>query len=344
MKRFLMLLIALVPVLSSAQENKFLTDPHYGNTDKVFLETQEWQTYDMVKKILDKYPPCPSNECPERKMALLAMDAYLHNTSFDWSPAQKQFMRERMDTVLHYLNEVPVSKNVLRVYKIYDMGFILQSSSMVVGIDVSSQGGHVFDRDQALALADRMDAMFITHYHGDHADALIINRMAKDGKTVIVPTTYAPEQTDIQHMRDEEKVISGKLRIHGKQLHYKLFPGHQNETPTTNTMNNHIGLVFPEGFVTVHLGDQAHSEDNVWMKKAGKELRGLDLLFSTAWMGDLDIIIPGYGPKMVFTGHDNEMGHSIPSRIPFWYAYHNYGKIPYPTVIMNWGEIYEYSK
>lgn len=326
-----------------AQENRFLEHPHYGGTESEFLETQQWQTLDLVDKTLDANPVQDGDPCGARKMALFALDGIVHNSIYDNTPAIRHYMEGRLEKVLQKMDE-PVS-NGLRVFKIYNMGFVLKTASMTVAIDLSSQEGARFPLEIADRIADRCDALFITHNHNDHFDNHVVDRFLSQRKPVVAPTEYRPENREIIHRRPQEgKTLDGKLKLNGKTLKYRLLPGHQNITETTCIMCNHIGLMFPEGYTTVHLGDQAHPEDNSWMKNAREMLPGVDILFSTCWMGDLGVIIPGYDPRTVIVGHENELGHGITVRIPYWYAYHNYAGIGRPLVVMGWGEVYDYKR
>ena len=354
MKRFFLPILAGIlcglslPV--RAQENPFLTRPHYNVAEDYFLETQEWQILDMVKKSLAANPPAPVNAAEKspadlaRKMALLAFDAVVHDTRYDDTPAIKEYVHGNTQAIIEALDE-PV-KDGLMIYHIYDMGFIVKSASTTVAFDLSGQGGRRVATEQTDRLVDRCDVLFITHRHGDHADRHVADRFLDQGKPVIVPPACWPDDERVLHQRNDDGVFSGKIKLAGgKIIRYKLFPGHQNETPTTWTQCNHPCVTFPEGYTVVSLGDQAHPEDNVWMKDARKEAGKVDVMLVTCWMGDTGIIIPGYDPRLVITGHANEMGHSITHRVPFWYAYHQYENFPdYPAIVMNWGESYHYTR
>ena len=353
MKRLLLTIavIAATAFAASAQkENPHRTNPRYYGVDEAyFLDTQQWQILDQVRRTLDAFPPAPVNAKEKspadqaRKMALLGFDAIIHNKIYDWSEAMQEYMDTGSERIVASL-DVPVEDG-LRVHLVYNMGFIIKSKSLTVAFDLSSENGKAIRPDLAEAMVDRCDMLVISHRHGDHADTPVVERFLAQGKPVLAPNAYWPENKDIMHLRDENKAISGKVKLpHGRKIPYTIFPGHQNETETTWTECNNTVLVFPEGYKVAALGDQAHSEDNVWIKDAHKKVPGIDIMMVTCWMGDLDTIIPGYDPKLVFTGHANERFHGITSRIPFWYAYHQYENFSYPAIIMNWGEIYEYTR
>ena len=344
-----LVLLSAVSAGAAAQDNPHRTSPHYGGTDEYFLDTQQWQILDQVQRTLDAFPPAPVNATVKspadqaRKMALFGFDAIIHNTIYDWSDAMQEYLDNGADRIIASL-DTPVEDG-LRVHLVYNMGFIVQSKSLTVAFDLSSEDGRSINAKKAEELVDRCDMLVISHRHGDHADKPVVERFLSQGKPVIAPNAYWPENGKIMHLRNENKHISGKVKLlSGKKIAYDIFPGHQNETETTWTECNNTVITFPEGYKAAHLGDQAHPEDNVWIKDAHKKVPGIDIMMVTCWMGDLNTIIPGYDPRMIFAGHANERFHGITSRIPFWYAYHQYENFSYPAIIMNWGEIYNYHR
>ena len=58
--------------------------------------------------------------------------------------------------------------------------------------------------------------------------------------------------------------------------------------------------------------------------------------------------IRGFAPKMLITGHENELGeHSIDHREAYWITMKKMEAMPnlnIPNVLMTWGEWYEYER
>jgi hypothetical protein len=69
----------------------------------------------------------------------------------------------------------------------------------------------------------------------------------------------------------------------------------------------------------------------------------------TVWANDLVRIADGFNPKMIFIGHEDEMGHKVYDRDPFWGdttfsepSLLDLLHSDYPTFLMVWGESYHY--
>jgi hypothetical protein len=55
-------------------------------------------------------------------------------------------------------------------------------------------------------------------------------------------------------------------------------------------------------------------------------------------------MIRGFSPKLVITGHENELGHSVDHREPFWLTYDRLHESPAPFLMMTWGESFHYRR
>ncbi len=47
-------------------------------------------------------------------------------------------------------------------------------------------------------------------------------------------------------------------------------------------------------------------------------------------------------PDLVISAHENELGHGIHSRHPFWKMHKRSKSIAYPLLVMSWGEAFHY--
>jgi hypothetical protein len=66
------------------------------------------------------------------------------------------------------------------------------------------------------------------------------------------------------------------------------------------------------------------------------------VLMPNCWATDIVRLADGFRPKLIIPGHENEMGHTIDHREPFWLTYNRLSKSPYPLMVMAWGEKYHY--
>jgi hypothetical protein len=53
-------------------------------------------------------------------------------------------------------------------------------------------------------------------------------------------------------------------------------------------------------------------------------------------------MIRGMKPQLVITGHENELGHTIDHREPYWLTYERIKPADRPGILMTWGESYHY--
>lgn len=336
---FALLASVMLPCGVNAQ-NKFITNPRYGQDAATFLTTQGWQTLNMIRNTLHNNPPCDLRHSEARKMALFAFDGIIHNKFYDKSECLSWFINTGVKEEIDSLAK-PVEKGLL-VCKVYNDGYVIKSPSTTIAFDLCGREGTIVKDTLLRKLVDCSDALFISHHHSDHADSLVIREFLAKGKPVITAENMFPEDQRIIHIENDVNT-SKKIKLrNGKKISFTCLPGHQNVTQTSWVQCLHNVVTFPEGYTVAHIGDQAHNEDMPWIQKAKESIPRVDLMFVTAWMGNAQNIVNGYDPKIVFTGHENEMGHPIETRIPFWYAYHQYNKLRQPVLVMGWTEMFHY--
>jgi hypothetical protein len=127
------------------------------------------------------------------------------------------------------------------------------------------------------------------------------------------------------------------------RLQVVAFPGHQGPPVLDN-----VTLVrTPEGFSTLHTGDQSGAEgegtDFDWLAQIG-HYQQVDVLLTNGWANDLHRIVRGVNPCLVIPGHQNEMTHPVPHREEYTQDYERMFGLYYPFIVMAWGESYLYSK
>lgn len=130
------------------------------------------------------------------------------------------------------------------------------------------------------------------------------------------------------------------------------YPGHQGPG-----IENNVTVIFtPEGMSFCQMGDQWIEEgdeaDWDWIDHVA-EHHQVDVLLPNCWVTDIVRVVRGFNPRLVITGHENEMGHSIDHREPYWLTYQRkqgserFGENPdvgykHPLVVMTWGESFLY--
>ena len=189
-------------------------------------------------------------------------------------------------------------------------------------------------------LVAQPDATFISHPHGDHANQEVARLFLAKGKPVVAPEglwsdnsefasklTYPKRAVDVVH----------NLTVQGGRQSLKVvaFPGHQGAT----VLNNIHLVTSPEGFTVVQTGDQWNEDkpgtDFAWISQIGQRHK-VDVLMPNCGTRGIERIVQGINPKVVITGHENEMGHTVDHREDFTQTYTRLWDAPQPTVLMTW--------
>lgn len=323
----------LIPGGAKAQDkNAIERSAFWGNSD-IYLNKQAFQMFDLVDQALTENPPVPGAPMV-RKLALYNLDAMLHETRYDNSEPFNKFLASRMNKVITDLSN-PVNEG-MKIYKIYNDGFIARTRSVTIAFDIARgicNGKTLIPDALAQSIVDHCDVLFITHNHGDHADKAVVEMFLKAGKPVVAPANFWEENKDIQHVRSD-KVIDKQMKLgKNKKIRVKIFPGNQDEL-----MNNIYVVTTDEKKTVVHIGDQYNKEDMEWIVNIHKEIPQPDALIVNCWTHRMSDLVDGFNPKLVLTGHENEMGHTIDHREAFWLTFQKMEKISKDYMVMGWGE------
>ena len=302
---------------------------------------QASSAFNAIDDMLQTY--LPGKEIPlPRELALVSLDQLLHDTDNDATEPFYTFINKRMQRVLKDLDR-PVTKG-LRIYKLYNDGFIIKSKKATVAIDLIPGGPNdkPFITDSIIyGIAGKCDALFISHVHADHANLNIAKSFAARGKRVIVPNgVWVGVDSLIQPI--EVGGVETDIEFEELDLTLHVLPGHQD-----NIYNN-INVVEFHGEGTVaQTGDQWNGPDLSWIVNVYKHYN-IDVLMPNCWIHDMEESIRGFNPKLIITGHENELGeHSIDHREAYWVTIKKMEAMPnlnIPYVLMTWGEWYDYLK
>ena len=333
--------VLLFAVASAFAQPEKLPMDYWGKTDAM-LQDQAALLFEQAHTVLDKYPPS-ADAGDERKLALFAMDALLHDARLDATRAMTNYVERRFRHVADKLETEKPGEGEIRVHKLYNHGYVIATPSVAIGVDIFRGGRRAAPAvgdDIVRSIVDQCDILFITHAHGDHADKAVTRMFCDQGKTVVAPPglweadDLSPK---ITYLRGEETVTE-VIRIPSKntELTTRVFPGHQNRLP-----NNLYAITTPEGVTVMHTGDQYNGDDMKWIARVGDEVV-VDVLLVHCWMPELEKSIEGIKPKLVITGHENELGHGIDHREPYWLTFRRFADIRVPWVVLAWGESFLY--
>jgi len=330
---------------NSQQKSAAPVQHYWGDVDG-FLDRQAEVTLDLVRTALERFRP-GFPEPIERRMALLMIDGVLHDLNAPQRLAVQRFFRSRIERVLQGLNKSRVKKGAM-IWKLYNHSFIVRTPTVTIAFDLvmgRSAGAEGFLIPATLVeqIVRHCDALFVSHRHRDHADLQVAQTFIDLGKPVVAPSEVwagKPIHDEIIHWKPDP-FKKQRLLIQGgdRALEVILFPGHQGED-----IPNNVTLVFtPEGLSFSQTGDQSNAEDFAWIDAVGMN-HFVDVLMPNCWTTDILRMIRGFGPKLVITGHENELGHSIDHREPYWMTYDLLDESDAPFLLMTWGESFHYQR
>jgi len=332
-------------------------DPQLSQRDNDFIDRQDALFLDSVQSILSAYPPAPAlQEARERSWAKLLMDAVFHDHFVAFRKPAQQFYHRRIGAAIQELENTRVNDGA-RIWKIYNMGFIVRTKSVTIAFDLvsgstSESEDFALDENEMRRLVSQCDVLFISHQHEDHAEKSVAQAFIAQGKPVVATEQTWPDDPVFDQITHLERVAwrTQKLKLKNNTLDVVIFPGHQ-----MRSAENNVALVTtPEGITMAHLGDEINEGDFMidfdWMDKVSEKYE-VDIMMPTAWTTDIFRIVKGFDPKLVLPGHELELGHTVWDRLRFWgdekYLGLNYGELKkskYPVAVMVWGEAYDYRK
>ncbi|MBW8332331.1 MAG: MBL fold metallo-hydrolase [Prolixibacteraceae bacterium] len=328
---FLCVVCVSISVLSIAQDQK--EQPTLASRDKIetLLFKQAAIMFDLIDHTLKEYPP-EIGQPIVRKHALYNLDALFHETRYDQSPELHQFMAKRIAVALADLSH-PLEDG-MKIYKLYNHGFVVRTPTVTVAFDLYTGKGLIAD-SLMQAIVDKCDILFVTHFHKDHADKQVAEMFIKATKPIWAPTNLWEDNAQVQHIRCD-KLTEREIKIKNSLLKVTILPGNQGQV-----MNNIYEITTPEGFNVIHTGDQHSEKDMEWLSKIGRQIPAPDVLIVNCWTKNLSVFLNDFNPKLVITGHENELGHSIDHREPYWLSFQKLEQINKPYVLMTWGEYYK---
>lgn len=332
-------------------------DPSLNPAENQYLDKQAEALLSEVNQVLsNKLPDYP--EAPARRTALLLLDAVLHEVYAPHRAPVQDFFKARITRAIDEIASSELNEG-MRIWKLYNHGFVVQTKSAIIGFDlvrgksVKVEQFCIEDAEMS-RLIDLCDVLFISHYHADHAEEWVAQTFLNQGKPVVTPPDIwegKPISKQITHMEREAHRVQ-LLPIHDGQVNLKVvvYPGHQG----LDIINNTYLVTTPEGLSVAQMGDQSNDDDFDWIDGAGKH-QDLDILLPNCWTTDIVRVSKGFNPGLIITGHENELGHTIDHREPYWLTYQRQkgsdrfggsSDVGYsqPLVLMTWGESYLYQR
>ena len=354
-------LLVLITIACNAQNkqvrNSVLIDTTLNEVQNQFLDNQAEALLSQANEVFSDYPP----DWPEpaaRRSALLLLDGVLHDVYAPQRSPVQSFFKTRMRKAVEEIEQTEIATGA-RIWKLYDHGFVIRTKTVTIGFDLirgesARAEGFPVSEDIMDRLIKQCDVLFISHYHGDHAEEWVAQSFIDQGKPVVAPPGVWKDKSinkSITHLERVPHTLQTLPVQGGKQkLKVVVYPGHQGE----NIENNVSLVITPEGLSFSHMGDQSNSDDFEWIDEVGNN-HDVDVLLPNCWTTDIVRVASGFNPTLIITGHENEMGHTIDHREPYWLTYQRregsdrFGGtrgIGYdtPLILMTWGESYLYNR
>lgn len=308
---------------------------NYSGDIENLLQDQATVIFEEASKVLAAYPPTP-NPGIERKLALFSLDALLHDTRLDKGPAFMSYMKSVADNVVTTLSKNKPTGNEIRVLKLYNFGYIVQTASVTVGIDLVRGGNEMknlfyINETVMCSIVEQCDILFITHVHDDHASYSVAKMFYEQGKEIIAPDLFWEDMKSRFRVLRGDDMIRENIPVPTKNtsLDVTVYPGYQG-----NLENNVYLITLPQGKTIMHVGDQTYYEDLV--DKIKSNAIKVDILLMGC-AGNIFLTVPGIKPSYVFIGHENEMEHGIDHREPYWLSFRRSNGLD-PIFVLAWGE------
>ena len=352
---FTILFGGLMLIIGQESEKGSLIDPGLDAKSNAYMNRQSEAFLNYIDNTLKSNPP--DYPVPVGRITpLYLLDAVLHDQYTANRIPVQQFYRNRLENALSEIENAKI-ENGAKIWKLYNMGFIVKTKSVTLAFDFvrgTTAGSKDFELTDEIMdrFVAQCDVLFISHWHSDHIDIKVAQTFIDQGKPVVAAEQLwknKPIYHKITHLKREANTKQ-KLAIKRKSilLDVVIYPGHQME----KNLNN-VPLVFtPEGITVSHMGDQINEGDFMidydWIDQVKKSY-SVDILLPPSWTNELYRIVKGFDPKLVIPGHENELGHTVDDRVPFWgdteyleLTNDQLFKSKYPVIQMIWGESFHY--
>ncbi len=139
-------------------------------TDAAVVTPARVEAFDELQKAADQLTPD-------------AFRSYLHEADPAAAAAREaesptlRFYNGSFDRILADLGTTRVAPGTMAVWHLYNMGYIFKTSTRSIGVDLYHR--------RAAELAPYLDALLVTHNHGDHQWKALMEAMEREGKPVV---------------------------------------------------------------------------------------------------------------------------------------------------------------
>ena len=327
-----------------------------------------------------------------REHGLRIIDYPLHLDNYDLknsSPEDRQAFKEVVreycagarDRVFSEVAAAKIPDGSLRLWRIYNMGYIIKGSKHTVAIDITArpkfydvvEGRFMPDTNVVVwseadwkRLANLADMIFVTHPHGDHYDRAGIEAFVEAKKPVIVPcdlvayaaSRSAKEGPDGKYVAEKKILTTAPCCVKLTEDHIepvdvggvkvRNFLGNQGEDVPCN-----VYLIDIDGVLVADNGDNSVLDKERMLSKCPPA----DVIIASTWNNVQGMVnccagAPGFDrtKSVLLPSHENELGHGVDHRESYHEMYTRKDRLgnrefPWPRVHpLGYGESFLFTK
>ena len=344
-------------------QNDWVGEPAYYMVQQLTVEIEAtfrkdpyaWmaQVHNFCNTLENMYPPClahpsvtRSGDDPYEKIRrhiFRLRDFPMHQVSLTndviqpaagqadaFNKANKQWLQHKREEFFQFLNGPRPTDNELQLFKLYSSGYVLRTKDACIGIDLC-YGEGLYDGARKEELADKLDAVFTTHGHGDHYDIELQRMMLQKGKAIVIPPrmeAFFTEYPGEKHIWRDSQLEP--VRIGGVADAQAQMSG-QGDEPCL------LYLIQIGDWRIAHVGDNSHHENE---KAFYPNQAPVDVMMNPVFQGIFDFAnnlrtpsTEGNTYQIYFNLHENEWHHTIDGRMSFEFMYCHNGALGHQTFV-----------
>lgn len=256
--------------------------------------------------------------------------------------ANRQSLQSRRDAFLAFLQSPRPTDGSVQIAKLYSSGFVFRTANVCVGLDINYEEG-TYDGVRRSELTGQLDALFITHAHGDHYDKVLMTDMLKADKPVVMPKDIVPDAPSASKVI-WDKEVSAFVQIM-PLVQAQAGMGAQGTEPCL------LYLIEIDGWTLCAVGDNSHTDlESFYHGRPMPDIVALPIFQGVSQINThLHQASNPHGVTPIYlTAHENEWHHTINGRVSYKYFYSDVYNSLNPeamhTVVMDNGEHLTLSK
>jgi len=231
--------------------------------------------------------------------------------------ANYQWLALKRDGLLEFLQSPRPTDGSIQIAKLYSSGFVFRTANVCIGLDINYEEG-MYKPDRRSELANHLDAVFITHAHGDHYDIPLMTELLKSGRPVVMSQDI-PKDAPSEHKIIWTQDVTSPVQIIPR-VSAQAGMAAQGNVPCL------LYLIDVDGWRIAAPGDNSLKDLEAFYHGrpvpdivVAPIFEGISVLTNHLHQGTNDEgITPVY-----LTAHENEWHHSINGRVSYKYLYDN---------------------